>query len=158
MENLIANNDFRIKLEFGGYHLNLKNCKRCGKLFNFHDHNVCPACIGKDEEDFQKIRDYMREHPGVSTLELSQKTGVEPATITRFLREGRLATEEATAETSSGLLCESCGIPIYQGRYCKKCVNKLRSELKQAARDLKQRDDIKVHGKIHSLDSYRKRR
>ena len=137
--------------------MRLKNCKRCGKLFNFHDYTVCPECIGKEEEDFQKIRDYMRENPGVSTLELSQETGVGASVITRFLREGRLTTGEME-EDSTGLICESCGAPIYQGRFCKKCVNKLGSELQQAARDLKRRDDIKLHGKMHSLDSYRKRR
>ncbi|HBK69615.1 MAG TPA: MerR family transcriptional regulator [Firmicutes bacterium] len=137
--------------------MSLKNCKRCGSLFSFQEHNVCQQCLGKDEADFQKIWEYMREHPGVSVLVLSRETGVEPAVITRFLREGRLASEEMD-EDSGGKVCESCGVPIFQGRYCQKCVVKLRSELTQAAKDIRNRAEVKIPGKVHSLDSIYKRR
>ena len=137
--------------------MSLKNCKRCGILFNFQEHSVCQQCLGKEEEDFQKIWDYMREHPGVSVLELSRKTGVEPAVITRFRREGRLASDEMN-DDSGGKVCESCGAPIYQGRYCNKCVGKLRSELTQAAKEMRNQAEVKIPGKVHSLDSIYKRR
>ena len=83
-----------LKLLREGSCLDLKNCKRCGKLFSFHDHNVCRDCLEQDNAEFAKIRDYVRRHPGVTALELSRETGVAPVVITRFQREGRLTTEE----------------------------------------------------------------
>ncbi|NLM36613.1 MAG: hypothetical protein GX202_00620 [Firmicutes bacterium] len=71
--------------------MGLHNCKRCGKLFISKGHSVCSQCVEKDQADFELIREYLLAHPYVSALELSQETGVEPAVITRFQREGRLA-------------------------------------------------------------------
>ncbi|NLM36612.1 MAG: hypothetical protein GX202_00615 [Firmicutes bacterium] len=71
--------------------MSVHNCKRCGKLFTFNGHSVCSHCVEKDRADFELIQDYLLTHPYVSALELSLETGVEPAVITRFQREGRIS-------------------------------------------------------------------
>lgn len=127
--------------------MSLKNCKRCGKLFQFQQHSVCQSCLVKDQEDFSKIWNYMQEHPRVSVLELSRETGVRAEVINRFRREGRLAVQSTNGEPAN-LTCEACGIPLEQGRYCQQCLAKLSTAFQ--GRDLKER------GKSRSLDySYR---
>ena len=81
--------------------MSIKNCKRCGKLFKFQQHNVCQSCLIKDQEDFDKIWEYMRTHPRVSVLELSRNTGVKPDVINRFLREGRLTVQSRDSEPAT---------------------------------------------------------
>ncbi len=81
--------------------MSVKNCKRCGKLFKFQLHNVCQSCLIKDQEDFDKIWEYMRTHPRVSVLELSRNTGVKPDVINRFLREGRLTVQSRDSEPAT---------------------------------------------------------
>ena len=135
--------------------MGLTNCKRCGKLFNLQGHTVCSNCRAKDADDFSKIWEYMSTHPGVTILELSRETGVEPSVITRFLREGRLTTD---SRESGDLLCESCGSPINEGRYCNKCAQQLRGELMKASKGLSNRAEVKRQGKAHPYDSFSKRR
>lgn len=139
----------------GGLYLSLRNCKRCGKLFHFQQHSVCQQCLVKDQEDFQKIYDYMYEHPGVSALELSRETGVKPEVITRFRREGRLATQVTDGEPPN-LTCESCGAPLEQGRYCPQCLAKLQKELKHVTKGMDKPVEIKQHGKVHTMNTLNK--
>ncbi|HHX60494.1 MAG TPA: MerR family transcriptional regulator, partial [Epulopiscium sp.] len=45
--------------------MDVKSCKRCGVLF----HHVvgpplCQKCKKKDEEDFQRVKEYLYENPG----------------------------------------------------------------------------------------------
>lgn len=104
--------------------MSLKNCKRCGKLFNSQGYSVCPPCLEKDRVDFERIREYMLTHPYVSALELSRETGVKPAVITRFQREGRFISRE---QQEAELRCTACGEAITAGQICNDCLKKLGS-------------------------------
>lgn len=108
---------------------NLRNCAECGRLFVFVNRNICPACIEKEEEMYEKVRKYLKENPGVPIQEVSEKTGVPEEKIIRFLREGRL---EATS-VAGGLTCESCGRPIKMGFLCDSCREQVAREMKEIA-------------------------
>lgn len=105
----------------------LAKCRRCGKIFNkVIEKDLCPACLEAEEEEFQKVKSFFREHPRARLEEASQKTGVDKKTIMQFLKDGRLQLvlpeEEAFQE---GLSCERCGRPILQGKLCAECRKKL---------------------------------
>ena len=43
--------------------MNVRNCRKCGKLFNhIMGMPVCPACREKLEQKFQEVKKYIREN------------------------------------------------------------------------------------------------
>jgi len=102
--------------------MNLKNCKSCGKLFDYTGNPLCPECVKKDEEDFEKVKEYLEDNPTANVNNISEETEVSVKRITRFLKEGRL---ECKSVENSLLKCEKCGKPIRAGRYCNECLKKI---------------------------------
>lgn len=109
--------------------MNLRNCSQCGKLFVYVNRNICPDCLGKEEEMFEEVRKYLRDNPGSRIKEVSEATEVPEDKIIRFLREGRIISDNLDA----GLFCETCGKPISSGYTCKECKEKLRKGLQSIA-------------------------
>lgn len=136
--------------------MDVRNCKRCGKIFTYRGMPVCQDCFESDEKDFEKVRDYLSNHPGASTMEVSTQTEIDVKTITRFLREGRLEAEGVTV-IDSDLSCEKCGKPIGSGRYCDDCLKKMQAELKEAAQRLEKAKEREwaSRGRVHTLDHYK---
>ncbi|HOJ78124.1 MAG TPA: MerR family transcriptional regulator [Bacillota bacterium] len=134
--------------------MDVRNCKRCGKVFQYRGHNICYNCITQEEEDFQKVREYIQKHPNSTTVEVSEATEVSIKTITRFLREGRLDCEGF--DTSDlGLQCEKCGKEISSGRYCDECINELQSGFKEASKQIETPVVTKVKPRevVHTYDN-----
>lgn len=100
---------------------NLKNCPQCGKLYVYSGRYLCPDCIAQEEEDFLKVRKYVRDHPGAGIIEVSEETEIEEEKILQFLRDGRLYSQGIAAALS----CENCGGAINSGRYCDACLREL---------------------------------
>ena len=43
--------------------MNVRNCRKCGKLFNYMmGMPICPACKEKLEQKFQEVKKYIREN------------------------------------------------------------------------------------------------
>lgn len=133
--------------------MEIKNCKRCGRIFQYTGVGICNGCISQDDEDFRKVKDYLIDHPGAALLEVSERTGVEMKVITRFLREGRLESEEFELE-EGGLECDSCHRPIKAGRFCSQCADALQQGFSKAAQsfDTDKNDKPKPSGS--SLHTY----
>lgn len=99
--------------------MNVKNCKVCGRIYNYvAGPNVCPSCRDDMEAKFQEVKEYIRNHKGCGVQEVSEECDVEPAQIRQWLREDRL---EVTEDSAIFLSCEACGAPIRSGRFCEKC-------------------------------------
>lgn len=107
--------------------VNVRNCKRCGRLYTYNGIDICPECYRQDEEDFIKIRDYIEAHPYATMIEISRETQVAIKKIMEFLKEGRLILN--SDNTNIVLKCERCGKPITTGRFCEECKNNLGKEL-----------------------------
>ncbi len=105
--------------------MEMKNCRRCGKIFSYNGNHICTECVEKEEEEFKIVKEYIYDHPKCSVTEVSEATGVTAKTIMNFLRQDRL---EAVEGMSNLLTCEKCGVPIKSGRYCESCVDKLKKE------------------------------
>ncbi len=129
--------------------MEVKNCPECGRLFNFIRTNLCPVCVKEAEEEFQVVRKYLRDHPNVSILELSEATDIEEEKIIRWIEEGRL---ESKLFRDAPLKCEKCGTAIYSGRQCGPCGKGLVDELSRASQELseaeRQRRGVRMHTRI----------
>lgn len=114
----------------------VRNCRKCGKIFNFiGGAPICQVCKQADEEDFQRIKEYLYKNPGSSVTQVSSELEISIEKIKRFLKEGRL---EITGDDGNMILeCENCGKAIKSGRLCDICERDLAAGFKSAASQIK---------------------
>lgn len=111
----------------------LSNCTECGSLYNKIRDEFCPSCMKELEEQFQKIKDYLKKNRNALMREVEEATEVPMATILKFLREGRLTS---IAGLNLNYPCDHCGTPISSGNYCKRCTVDLSKNLQSAKESL----------------------
>ena len=110
--------------------MEVRNCKGCGRLFNyFRGPFLCPACVQDLEDKFQQVKEYIRENPKVSLDKVSEDNDVSVRQIQQWVREERLTFTEESQVT---LDCEICGAKVLTGRFCNKCKTHMKSEFSQA--------------------------
>lgn len=112
--------------------LKLANCPHCGRLFNRSLHDVCPACLQKVEEQYDRCSEYLREHRHATIYELSEATGVSIRQITKFIREGRISIGDAP---NLQYPCSSCGKLISKGAMCEACQLRIRKDIANVRED-----------------------
>lgn len=135
--------------------MNIKNCTRCGKIYNYDHFKICPVCRRKDEDDFEKVKAYLREYPGADIQTVSDETGVDTRKIIEFLKEGRLEVGEGSQLL---IQCESCGASIKTGRFCEKCATNISRELRQSVAPMRPNSTGKKEEKFRVVDRYEKRK
>ena len=137
--------------------MNIRNCTRCGKIYNYDGFKVCHNCRKSDEADFQKVKEYLYDHPGAAITEVSDATEVAERKIIDFLRAGRLEIEEGG---NLVLECEKCGKSITTGRFCNQCAGLLQRELGQVVDSGRSTNPVikKSDEKFRVIDRYDKRR
>ena len=112
----------------------VRNCRRCQRIFMYvTGPQICEACKKLEEEEFEKVRAFVREFPGANIQEVSRETGVSTHLIYRFLREGRLEVSESSP---IALQCENCGVRIKSGRFCIACSKRLANDMIRAGKSL----------------------
>lgn len=110
--------------------MNVRNCKKCGKLFNYISGlPICQGCKEKNEEVFQTVKKYIRENPRADIRDVSIECEVETAQIQQWIREERL---EFTEDSPIKLPCEKCGALIRAGKFCEKCKGAMAKNLSSA--------------------------
>ena len=110
--------------------LNIINCKKCGRIFQqITSRRICPDCEKALEDKFLEVRDYMRQNPNVSIMEVSREKEVSVEQIKQWVREERLLFTNAEG---SGIECVMCGIPITTGKYCARCKGEMAHTLGNA--------------------------
>lgn len=107
----------------------IRNCPRCGRIFNYVNRLICPICVEAEEGEYKIVKDYIYDHKGACISEVSEATGVSVEKIMRFLRDERL--EIASNSDNLFLECERCGRPIPSGRFCPACKSNLETSLKR---------------------------
>lgn len=113
----------------------VKNCRRCRKIFMYTmGPQICDACKKLENEEFEKVRTFVRDFPGATVQEVSKETEVPTHLIYRFLKEGRLEVSESSP---IALQCENCGNRIKSGRFCITCSKRLANDMISAGRSLK---------------------
>lgn len=117
--------------------MNLKNCKRCGKIIQDSAHELCPMCNVDSENEFKSIKEYLSDNPGGTIADISKELGISIQRIKMYLRSERLEIVNKDGETTYFLTCGRCKKPINTGKYCDDCSRGLMGELKSTSNDIK---------------------
>lgn len=125
--------------------MTLANCSRCGLVFSFAEGglDICALCLKEEEDNYRKVFQFLSTRPGATAQEISEATEIDIKVIYRFVRENRLRL----AKVDTGLACESCGVPIPQGKVCEKCFKKLSQDIKNDIDKFKK--DHKASESVH---------
>lgn len=129
--------------------MDIKNCPKCKKIFSPLTRSlICPECEKKEEEDFNKVRVFLRENRGTDINVVAKETGVSVKKILQYLKDGRLEVSEGMGEF---LKCEKCGVPIKSGQYCPACNQKMIQSLKSLAdpKIVQPKEETKAGVKMH---------
>ncbi len=112
--------------------MEVRNCKGCGRLFNYmQGPPLCPACISDLEDKFHKVKEYLRDNPKAPISVVAEENEVSIKQIRQWVREERLSFTE---ESQITMECENCGAKILTGRFCDKCKNGLIHDLSGAVK------------------------
>ena len=110
--------------------MDVRNCKSCGKLYNyFGGQPYCPTCLSKLDDTFKEVKEYLYENPNTGIQEIAEMFHIGVPIIHRWVREERLAFSD---NSSIGIECENCGVTIKTGRFCRKCKDNLATSLASA--------------------------
>ncbi|MGE5484584.1 MAG: zinc ribbon domain-containing protein [Ignavibacteriales bacterium] len=130
--------------------MEIRSCPECGKIFVDTGAEVCPKCLQEEERQFETVRKFLQENPGVSIDYVCEKTDVEKERIMKFLRQGRLIQSRLTGVE---LRCEVCGAVIFTGRVCDNCVRKLQNVADELSPEPKVTQPGRIHIFNHIKDS-----
>ncbi|MCR5216674.1 MAG: flagellar protein [Lachnospiraceae bacterium] len=109
--------------------MEVRNCKQCGRLFNYVgglNRNLCPACIDALEDKFQEVRKYVDENPRCTIEDICMNNDVTSKQVEKWIREDRLFFSD---DSPIGIACEKCGKTIKSGRFCKECADALGNQM-----------------------------
>ena len=110
--------------------MDVRNCVRCGKIFNYiTGYPICTDCKKELEQKFAQVKKYLRENPHSSIQEVAEANQVEIRQIKQWIREERITFAE---DSLVGIECERCGTTIRTGRFCAKCKAEMAGHLESA--------------------------
>ena len=94
----------------------MTNCPRCKKLAIIpHGSMICQPCVVAESDQLDKVRDHLKENPGLTLLQLAKETDVSAKRIESYIRDGKI--ELAEPEIS----CQKCQTKIRVGKFCEEC-------------------------------------
>ncbi len=103
--------------------MNVRNCMKCGKIFNYAiGRPICPACKDKMDEKFRIVKEYIREHKIATMTEVCEECDVDASQIRQWIREDRLQFSD---DSPIKIPCEGCGKMIGSGKFCPACAANL---------------------------------
>lgn len=133
--------------------MEVRNCRSCGKLFNhMSGPPLCPTCVKALDKKFEEVKEYVYDNPRVDMQEVSEVFNVSITQIKQWIREERLSFAE---DSMIGIDCESCGITIKTGRFCKACKDKLSKGFSElySNKSVQQKKDSRENPKMRFLDN-----
>lgn len=112
--------------------MNVRNCKRCGKMFNYIVGDpICPECKAKLEEKFQEVKKFVQENKTAAMQEICDTCDVDSKLVKQWVREERL---QFTESSQIKISCEMCGASIITGRFCDACKQRTMNNISNAGR------------------------
>lgn len=122
----------RLFQDGGLVNMEVRNCKSCGRLYNYIGgsyRNLCPGCVSKMEDKFAEVKKYIQDNVYATMPQVSKECEVSIEQIERWIREERLFFSE---DSPIGISCEGCGVTIKTGKYCPACKAKVTNNLASA--------------------------
>jgi methionyl-tRNA synthetase len=112
--------------------MDVRNCKQCGRLFNYiggQYRNLCPACTSALEDKFMEVKQFIEDNKQAQMNDISEACDVSVRQLEQWVREERLRFAE---DSPIGIACEMCGATIKSGRFCEACKSSLANQLDNA--------------------------
>ncbi|MBN2221201.1 MAG: flagellar protein [Vallitaleaceae bacterium] len=110
--------------------MNVRNCVKCGKIFNYvAGPPICVQCRKALEDVFKDVRVYIRDNPEAGINEVAEANDVDVRQIRQWIREERLSF---SSDSAVGIDCERCGKSIRTGRFCDTCKAETLNNLNHA--------------------------
>ncbi|MCR4692067.1 MAG: flagellar protein [Lachnospiraceae bacterium] len=110
--------------------MQVKNCKKCGRLYNYVlGESICPECLKEIEDKFQEVKKYIRDNGNASMEQICEACDVETGQVQQWIRQERL---QFSAGSPVAVNCEKCGTRIMGGRFCARCRDEMARSLNQA--------------------------
>ena len=129
--------------------MEVMNCSRCKRLFNYvTGEKICPNCKKEIEEEFQMVKQYIKDHPGNDINKVSEECEVSVKQIKKWVREERLSF---TDDSLVGLTCERCGAMIHSGRFCALCAKNMENAMNGLYQTVREKPK-KSGGKMRFLE------
>lgn len=134
--------------------MDVRNCKSCGKMFNYIGNPLCPQCTSALEDKFQEVKTYIQDNPSANVTQVAEETGVTVNQLKKWVREERLSFSDSSMV---GLNCEKCGALIKTGRFCESCKQSLGNAFAETIKPSPAEQIIakrkKQNAKMHFLDN-----
>ncbi len=125
----------------------MKECLRCKKVITDNTiRDYCDVCYEVYEKIFDKIRNYLNDHPLATAFEVAEYTGVDHKIIKGFVKEGRLIEVETESVNVSCKRCDTLILSKYH-EYCPKCERTLFKELNGLKGYFIKSENAKMHHK-----------
>lgn len=119
----------------------LTRCPRSGQLYNSDEGPVHPDCMAEEEEDYERIHAYLREHPHASPTEAEAATGVDHDVLVRMVEQGmiKMLTKREAEEQRK--------------RLSERELQRLNAKVAQEIASIKlpQKKDVEFGGTVRSL-------
>lgn len=132
--------------------MDVRNCKNCGKLFNYTGEPICPVCAKELEDKFFSVRDFIYANPTASMSTVAEEMEIPIQQIKKWVRQERLSFSK---DSGMSIDCEVCGKPILTGRYCKECkmqmTNKLSGMYSHEEKHSSKQTKVSSNGKMRFL-------
>ena len=111
--------------------LNIRNCARCKRIFvPAGNEKICPDCRALDLELEERVKAYVRDHPGITVNQLIEGSGAPRALVWRMIQQGQF---ENSGLKDAKYPCGNCGKIITRGTYCSECMSKLKQNAQKFA-------------------------
>ncbi|MBQ6297559.1 MAG: flagellar protein [Selenomonadaceae bacterium] len=111
--------------------LNIRNCARCKRIFiPVGNEKICPDCRAEDIELEERVKSYVRDHPGITVNQLIEGSGAPRNLVWRMIQQGQF---ENSSLKDAKYPCGNCGKIITRGTYCSECMAKLKENAQKFA-------------------------
>lgn len=111
--------------------LNIKNCSRCKRIFMpVNNEKICPECRAEELKLEERVKSYVRDHPGITVNELIEGSGAPGKLVWRMVMQGQF---ENCGLRDAKYPCGNCGKLIERGAYCDECAAKLKQNAQKYA-------------------------
>jgi len=121
----------------------LISCRVCGMIMVRFSKDVCPKCFAREEELFQKVKEYLKLNPGVTIKEVARAVMATEVQVEFFVNSGRL--ERIGAQIAH--TCQTCNKTIKIGLICPECSKELKEKVSNLQREIKDHRESEGGGK-----------
>lgn len=131
--------------------MNMSNCPRCRKLAIIPSGAmICDPCTAEEAKMLEKVRDHLKDNPGLTLLELAKETAVSPKRIESYIRGGKIELAEPSIN------CQKCQTKIMTGKFCEECAESFSQH--SAASIMKMKEQAqREKGMAMHIDAMKKR-